>query len=203
VDDPHRPAGAWRADPLRLPSPLAAALAILTVSGIFDCYRSPPTPRCAGHPPVPAKPGVRIVQGGNEPGTRHGHDPGRGGRRTVRAQPGHRTGGAIGAVAAIVVALTRPRASWTGGVAATPARSSRGLARQIVVAVCGLAPSVGHRVLLPAYAAVAGVRGYAPSVRSWDFSFLRVRRWRVCGLAPTVGHQDSFLRFSWSGCRLW
>ena len=47
----------------------------------------------AGHPPVPAKPGVRNRPGRNEPGTRYGHD--QAGREPFCGRPGQDHGRAL------------------------------------------------------------------------------------------------------------
>jgi predicted MFS family arabinose efflux permease len=92
--------------------PLAAALAILTVSGIFDCYQVAANATFVrATPPSQRSQAFGIVQGGMSLG--QGTAMILAGAAAERFAPSLviATGGAIGAVAAIVVALTRPRAS--------------------------------------------------------------------------------------------
>src|SRR5580693_4229016 len=92
--------------------PLAAALAILTVSGIFDCYQVAANASFVqATPPSQRSPAFGIVQGGMSLG--QGTAMILAGAVAEWFAPGLviAVGGAIGAVAAIVVALTRPRVS--------------------------------------------------------------------------------------------
>ena len=91
---------------------LPAALVILTVSGIFDCYQVAANATFVqATPPSQRSQAFGIVQGGMSLG--QGTAMILAGAAAERFAPGLviATGGAIGAVAAIVVALTRPRAS--------------------------------------------------------------------------------------------
>lgn len=91
---------------------LPAALAILTASGIFDCYQVAANATFVqATPPSQRSQAFGIVQGGMSLG--QGTAMILAGAAAERFAPGLviATGGAIGAVAAIVVALTRPRAS--------------------------------------------------------------------------------------------
>jgi Major Facilitator Superfamily len=90
---------------------LPAALAILTASGIFDCYQVAANATFVqATPPSQRSQAFGIVQGGMSLG--QGTAMIAAGAAAERFAPGLviATGGAIGAVAAIVVALTRPRA---------------------------------------------------------------------------------------------
>jgi MFS family permease len=92
--------------------PLAAALAILTASGIFDCYQVAASATFVqATPPSQRSQAFGIVQGGMSLG--QGTAMILAGAAAERFAPSLviATGGAIGAMAAIVVALTRPRAS--------------------------------------------------------------------------------------------
>jgi len=92
--------------------PLAAALAILTVSGIFDCYQVAANATFVqATPPSQRSQAFGIVQGGMSLG--QGTAMILAGAAAERFAPSLviAVAGAIGAVAAIVVALTRPRAS--------------------------------------------------------------------------------------------
>jgi MFS family permease len=90
---------------------LPAALAILTVSGIFDCYQVAANATFVqATPPAQRSQAFGIVQGGMSLG--QGTAMILAGAAAERFAPGLviAIGGAIGAVAASVVALTRPRA---------------------------------------------------------------------------------------------
>ena len=90
---------------------LPAALAILMVSGIFDCYQVAANATFVqATPPYQRSQAFGIVQGGMSLG--QGTAMILAGAAAERFASGLviATGGAIGAVAAIVVALTRPRA---------------------------------------------------------------------------------------------
>ena len=91
---------------------LPAALAILTASGIFDCYQVAANATFVQATPASQRSqAFGIVQGGMSLG--QGSAMILAGAAAERFAPGLviATGGAIGAVTAIVVALTRPRAS--------------------------------------------------------------------------------------------
>ncbi len=91
---------------------LAAALAILMVSGIFDCYQVAANATFVqATPPSQRSQAFGIVQGGMSLG--QGTAMILAGAAAERFAPSLviATGGAIGAVAAIVVALTRPQVS--------------------------------------------------------------------------------------------
>ncbi len=91
---------------------LAAALAILTASGIFDCYQVAANATFVqATPPSQRSQAFGIVQGGMSLG--QGAAMILAGAAAERFAPSLviAVGGAIGAMAAIVVALTRPRAS--------------------------------------------------------------------------------------------
>ena len=91
---------------------MPAALAILTVSGIFDCYQVAANATFVqATPPSQRSQAFGIVQGGMSLG--QGTAMILAGAAAERFAPSLviAVAGAIGAVAAIVVALTRPRAS--------------------------------------------------------------------------------------------
>ncbi len=91
---------------------LAAALAILTVSGVFDCYQVAANASFVqATPPDQRSQAFGIVQGGMSLG--QGTAMILAGAAAERFAPSLviATAGAVGAVAAIVVALARPRAS--------------------------------------------------------------------------------------------
>jgi predicted MFS family arabinose efflux permease len=90
---------------------LPAALVILTISGIFDCYQVAANAKFVqATPPSQRSQAFGIVQGGMSLG--QGTAMILAGAAADRFAPGLviAVGGAIGAMAAIVVALTRPRA---------------------------------------------------------------------------------------------
>jgi predicted MFS family arabinose efflux permease len=90
---------------------LPAALVILTISGIFDCYQVAANAKFVQATPPPQRSqAFGIVQGGMSLG--QGTAMILAGAAADRFAPGLviAVGGAIGAMAAIVVALTRPRA---------------------------------------------------------------------------------------------